>query len=455
MNISIIKRIKHTLQGLSGKLIALFSMIAILFVLIIGVSLNSFHKDYFKQKVRPYLGKYLDYVRLDIGVPADYSRAELLAEKLNMTIMIVDSRGQWSSDGAVQPVVSRDIRYRFRKKGVRYGQVEIDGNDYVAMKSAGTTLFFGLSHFKHEKKHPRVLIPLVLLLVILLLLYYATRKLFLPILVIKEGVREIGAGNLAYRIDVKRHDELGVLAEDINGMAEKLQKILDAKRQLLLAVSHELRSPLTRANVAIEMLEDSVLKQQLKRDVDEVGDLVSEILETERLTNNHQALDKTNCNMVALCDEVVDSFLVAHPENDQALRCDLPDEDVILLIDKTRIKLLLKNILSNALRYKTQQVVLSVSVHGESLVVQVSDDGEGIASDVLPYLTEPFYRVDPARQRQTGGYGLGLYLCKVIADAHGGELVIQSQQGSQQGSEQGALQGSGTQVRVILPLSDC
>ncbi|MGS2717284.1 ATP-binding protein [Eionea flava] len=431
--------IRQKFQGLSGKLMALFAMIAVLFVLIIGIGLNHFYKDYFKQKVRPYLGKYLEYVRQDIGIPADYVKAAALAEKLNMTIMIVDPRGRWSSDVRIQPIDPREIEQRFRRKGVRYGHAEIEGTDYLVMTSAKTTFFFGLGHFKHERKHPRIIVPLILLLAVLLLLYYATHKLFHPILVIKEGVREIGAGNLAYRIDVKRHDELGVLAADVNAMAEQLEKILDAKRQLLLAVSHELRTPLTRANVAIEMLDDSALKKQLKQDIGEVGDLVSEILETERLSNNHQALDKIDTDFVELCREVVDTLSAKNADHAQSLRCDFSSASIMLSVDKTRIKLLLKNILSNALRYKKQQVLLSVFVQDGHVIAQISDDGEGIANDVVEHLTEPFYRVDPARQRQTGGYGLGLYLCKVIAEAHGGQLVISSQE------------GVGTDVRVTLP----
>jgi signal transduction histidine kinase len=429
------------LRGLSGKLIALFLVIAVLFVLTVGASLSHFYKDYFKNKVRPHVTRYLEYVREDIGLPADYAQAALLADKLNMTIMIVDSRGQWSSDSSVPRINLSDIDNKFRRKGIRYGQIEIEDKDYAAMTLSGTTLLFDLERFKHERKNPRIFAPLLFLLIILSILYYATRKLFSPILTIQEGVRKIGGGDLDHRIDIKRRDELGVLATDINAMADELQKMLDAKRQLLLAVSHELRSPLTRANVAIEMLDDSVLKQQIKQDVQEVGDLVSEILEIERLSQHHQALDKAEQDIVVLCNELVNNFRVDQPQEAAALRYELPAESILLYFDKTRIKLLLKNIVSNAMRYKTERVCLSVYTADDSVVLQISDDGDGIEEDLIPHLTEPFYRVDPARQRQTGGYGLGLYLCQVIAHAHGGRLDIQSQL------------GEGTCVRVFLPLN--
>lgn len=451
------------IHSLSGKLIALFLLIAVLFVLTVGASLNHFYKGHFKNKVRPHLTKYLEYVRADIGLPADYDKALQLADKLHMIITIVDSRGQWSSDNAVLDLNLDDIDYKFRKDGVRYGQMEVDDNDYATMtlshpNASGdgslseTTLLFDLGQFKHQREKTRAFAPLLFLLVVLLIFYYAIRKLFSPILTIQEGVREIGTGNLDRRIEVNRQDELGVLATDINAMADELQKMLDAKRQLLLAVSHELRSPLTRANVAIEMLDDSALKQQIKQDVQEVGDLVSEILETERLSHNHQALDLTEQNVGALCEELCQEWyqepnnVAADTSSDKrqtpdSLRWLIPTEALVLSIDKTRIKLLLKNILSNALRYKTQAVSLTLSTREHELLIEIVDDGEGIEEGIIAHLTEPFYRVDPSRQRQTGGYGLGLYLCKVIAEAHGGRLDIESQL------------GKGTCVRVFLPLN--
>lgn len=105
---------------------------------------------------------------------------------------------------------------------------------------------------------------------------------------------------------------------------------------------------------------------------------------------------------------------------------------------------MLKNLLENALRHNgpdSQPPLLSLEQDQDELVFTVQDYGEGIEEQHLPHLTEPFYRVDPARQRQTGGYGLGLYLCRVIAETHGGTLEIKSRR------------GAGTTIVVRLPLS--
>jgi signal transduction histidine kinase len=433
-------------QTLSKKLIALFLIMALVFLFIVGASLGHFIKHHFEHRIKPHLFQYLEYVRNDIGVPADHQKAKALADKLSIDIVIIDQSGVWTSNAQPVDVRAMEVDHQHMVNGVEYAEAEIGKKEYASMAVGDTRFLFDLSQIKHKRERPRALMPLGFLLLILFVLYYATRKLFAPIIIIQEGVKQIGLGKLDHRIEVKRNDELGVLADDINCMAEELQKMLDAKRQLLLAVSHELRSPLTRANVAVAMLGDNDLTRQIKDDIQEMEALISDILETERLSTQHHVLEKESQVMNDLCREVIADYF---PHDSLVLQ--LPDTNVIAVVDQSRIRLLLKNIIGNALRYQRDLTTVSLSVQGDELLITVTDDGSGVAASDIPHLTEPFYRVDPARQRQTGGYGLGLYLCKVIADAHGGELVIQSQQGNQQG----VPQGSGTQVRVILPLSDC
>ena len=209
---------------------------------------------------------------------------------------------------------------------------------------------------------------------------------------------------------------------------------------MLLAISHELRSPLTRAKVAVALLDDPQQRNEITRDLDELDRLVEELLETERLTTRHRVLDRRPVSLNALVEEVIVSFFAG--TNVQRA---LPAQDVQAEVDSARIKLLLKNLLDNAVRHTPTgaappEVTLDPTPDGCALTVR--DHGTGIAPEHLPHLTEPFYRADPARRRETGGYGLGLYLCRVIAEAHGGTLAIDS------------TPGQGTTVRVMLPRHD-
>jgi len=283
----------------------------------------------------------------------------------------------------------------------------------------------------------RLWLPLGALLLVLAALYYATRALFRPIDGIQAGVERIGAGELEHRLDVPRRDELGDLARSINGMADEIRRMLEAKRELLLAISHELRSPLTRAKVAVALLEDAGQRAEITGELDELAQLIEELLETERLASPHRVLDRRPVSLNALVDEVLASFFAG-----RAVQRDFPALEVRAEVDAPRIKLLLKNLLDNALRHTPAGALppeVMLQQASNEIALTVRDHGGGIAPEHLPHLTEPFYRADPSRRRETGGYGLGLYLCRVIAEAHGGALAIDS------------APGRGTAVRVILP----
>ena len=161
-------------------------------------------------------------------------------------------------------------------------------------------------------------------------------------------------------------------------------------------------------------------------------------METERLSSRHTKLNKTKCVIKALINDVVQTW-----HKNAGIIIQLPEADVMLDIDSSRIKLLLKNLLDNAVTHSPENSLpteISLSLQENYATITVTDHGKGIEAQHLPNLTEPFYRVDPSRQRETGGYGLGLYLCKMIAEAHGGRLKIESNV------------GTGTRVVVQLPL---
>lgn len=430
---------KHNIKhSLSSKLLVLFIVMAVLFLFMVGGSLRLVFKHHFDHNVRSHLVQYLKYVREDIGLPADYERARQLADSLNIEIGIFDDRGIWSSSNRQFDISNMEIEYGHMVEGIEYAQVEIHEEEFFMMRVEQTRMLFNIPNLRQEKQGVRAFLPLLVLLLVLFALYHATRYLFAPILHIQDGVKRIGSGELNHRVDVNRRDELGVLADDVNTMAQDIQKMLDAKRQLLLAVSHELRSPLTRANVATEMLSEEKLKQHIKTDLQEMEHLIEEILETERLNTRHNVLDKREQSL----NELIRETIAAYFEND-VINLELPEQVINANVDAARIKLLLKNLIENALKY-TSNDSKAVEVHllqndGKAHMC-IKDYGQGIDAEHIPYLTEPFYRVDPARQRETGGYGLGLYLCRIIAEAHDGNLQISSKLGHM------------TEIKIILPI---
>lgn len=421
-------KIMQSRHSLSGKLVLLFVIMAFLFVIFVGSGFRHFINHHFKDNVRPHIVKYLEYVQADIGSPPDPQRAKQLANELNLEIHIINNERTWSSQDRKFDLSDIKIEHTHAINGRQYNLVEYEKREYLMTEVDGSTLLFTVPRLRPERSSFRGWLPFVILLTILVLLYFATRRLFSPIETIQAGVKRFGQGELDHRIQINRRDELGELAENFNGMANDIQQMLEAKRQLLLAISHELRSPLTRAKVASEFLDDEQQKARINRELDEMETLIEELLETERLTTRHRVLNKTRQNLTALVTEVKNTYFDNMP-----LTLSLPESPVNIDIDAARIKLLIKNLIDNAVRHTPEdnsppQVLLQKQI--DKVVIQVTDTGPGIEEKHLPRLTEPFYRADPSRQRETGGYGLGLYLCKIIAEAHGGSLQIESKLGA-------------------------
>ncbi|MDH5345475.1 MAG: ATP-binding protein, partial [Gammaproteobacteria bacterium] len=272
------------------------------------------------------------------------------------------------------------------------------------------------------------LLPIILAigLIWLLVAYLCVNWLFRPINSIREGAARIGSGDLEYRISGFRRDQLGDLAEDVNKLAADVRSMLDAKRHLMLGISHELRSPLSRLRLALEFIEDSDRKEAVRAEISEMEEIISTLLEAERLNTRHAALTRSKVLISEFIEQLVDVYFDRDRER---ISVEIDDESIEADMDHVRIALLLKNLVSNALRYTSPDdgpVSISARKDGRDLVLVVEDRGPGFSPDQRANFAEPFYRGDPSRTRETGGYGLGLYLARLIAEAHGGTLEVDS-----------------------------
>ena len=251
--------------------------------------------------------------------------------------------------------------------------------------------------------------------------YFMVNRLLDPVRMLRRGAERIRSGDLSYRVHNERQDELGALTDSINHMADSLQSMLEAKRQLLLAISHELRTPLTKAKLRLEFMPESIEKTNLREDIDEIDHLIGDLIEAERLNDEHTALSAEPVQLAEFVESVVDQYF----SYEGGLEIVLPPEDREFVIDKLRIRLLLTNLLNNAIRHgQDNPLRVEVIFNEASATLIVEDQGEGIGSEHIEQVCEPFYRADSSRQRNTGGFGLGLYLCRLIAQAHGGSIQI-------------------------------
>ncbi|HEY2255069.1 MAG TPA: ATP-binding protein [Variovorax sp.] len=410
------RRWRHSLShSLRLRLIVVFVLLALAMT---GVFLGGMERAFsnsWRDAARPLVGDYVDRLVAELGSPPDVAKAQALVARLPISIRIEGPVVNWDSNP----------ERGWRGPGRR-------GSDWLTRVTAdGHRVSFGPGSFSWEREPQGVgWITLGLLLALIVLAYGYLRRLLRPLDDIRAGAERFGRGAFEQPIPLRRHDELGDLAQRINTMAREIQGMLDAKRALLLALSHELRSPLTRARLNAELLpatpEGAAERAALLRDLAEMRDLITDLLESERLASPHAALHREPVDLEALAREVV----AEHPEGERVV-LDLPAGLLALAVDRARVRLLLRNLVDNALRHgadATQPPRLSLRQSGQGVELEVRDFGPGVDEAQLAHLAEPFYRTDGARQRATGGVGLGMYLCRLVAEAHGGTLSVRNAQ---------------------------
>jgi signal transduction histidine kinase len=394
-----------------------------------------------REAARPLLMDYVDRLAADVsatGTPS-IERAQALTQRLPLTIGIAGPQVNWQSHpGQQRP---HWLRERARERGGDTGWGDDQDWQQLLQRTTadGHRLEFGVNEAVFDRRPKLVGYTLVALLVLTLLAFLYVRRLLRPLDDIRQGALRFGAGEFGQPIPVRHPqgpDELGELAATINTMGRDIHQMLEAQRALLLAISHELRSPLTRARLNTELLpegeEIAPQREALLRDLSEMARLISDLLESERLAGRHQALHREPTDPAALAREVIDELAAAQPAARHiALHVsgDLPT----LALDRIRVRLLLRNLLDNAMRHSAGAPVpvtlyLRPWTAGQGIELEVRDHGPGVPDDQLPHLGQPFFRPDTARTRSAGGVGLGLYLCRLVAQAHGGTLAVRNAQ---------------------------
>lgn len=427
-------------RSLSFRLLAIFAVLGGLFVLgTINAIQRFYNSDQIRGLISGHLSLHVQYVREDIGVPPRIDRAINITERVPVDIRILGPSIDWASDPAF-PRVSELVfasSPRFSDdpdawvdelRGVDFASTE--NHDFLRMQQGGYDIVVSSPRISDVSDSPDLVTQVIVLgLALLLITYLAVRWLFMPIRAIRTGAAHIGRGNFDHRITQIRRDQLGDLAEDINQLAGDVESMLDAKRALLLGISHELRTPLSRMRLGLEFLEDEEHKEEIKAEIIEMEKIVASLLEAERLSLRHVKLARTDVVVGELIRELLDDFFTRERER---IEVHEPDQSITARLDEARITLLLKNLLSNALRYSKPDdgpVEIAYKIDGSELVFTVRDHGPGIPREQAEHFGEPFYRSDPSRTRASGGTGLGLYLAMLVAKAHRGTLQLVDKDG--------------------------
>ncbi|OUR60744.1 hypothetical protein A9Q74_12310 [Colwellia sp. 39_35_sub15_T18] len=280
----------------------------------------------------------------------------------------------------------------------------------------------------------RFTIPTLVSLVFCLLLAHSFSK---PVRLIKKAATKLGQGDFATRVTLtsQRNNELGQLAQSFNQMAEQLQQHQSAQQRLLGDVSHELRSPMTRLQMALGLAQQEATtpqarEQYLQRcqlEIDRLDQMVADVLSLSRLENTLQTANFQPVNLSLLVQNIVNDEQFTADEKSINIYISIA-EDIHLVADQNLLISAITNVLNNAVKYSPEQSIIKVDLsrHKNEITLAITDSGNGVPEQALTQLFAPFYRVNLARDRHTGGTGLGLAIAKQAILAHHGKIFAKN-----------------------------
>lgn len=402
-------------RSVFGKLVVIMLVMAFC---IIGLVLG-----FFIHFVNPMVGATVegmlgDYGRRIAADAPDLQEARSLATRLHVQIRYEGPDGAWTTDEGL-PTIAQVLA----RPGSDDWLNPVWGRSgyLVNAPNGGHYLFAWEFGQQAHAAHDRLLLLLLgLMIAVFVAAHLVLSRALRPLRALQDGVGRLSAGDLDVVLASCTRDEFGALTEAFNRMAARVKEMLRARDQLLLDVSHELRSPLTRLKVALALLPDSPRKAQAEADVAEMEAMTTELLELERLRDGRTPRN-TRADLVALLRDAAQAYADTPP----GVRVSASPPEISLDLDVDGLRTVLRNLLGNAAKYSlpdSRPIELSVTRAGDSLIVRVVDDGPGIPDKDLASVFEPFFRVDRSRSRRTGGYGLGLSICKRIVEAHGGRI---------------------------------
>ena len=271
-------------------------------------------------------------------------------------------------------------------------------------------------------------------LVCYLLSWFLTK----PIVLLRAATRQLAAGNLTARAgapSAQRRDEVAGLIRDFDTMAERLETLVNAQSRLLNDISHELRSPLARLNVALGLArqrsgqDNEAMLERIELEASRLNELIGRILTLARLEDGEQCISRSPVPLNELIANVAEDAEFEAQARHSHVRCSIPEGDWGVPGDASLLHSAVENVVRNAIRYTREGTSVEIELEKTeaqntvTAVLRVSDSGPGVPADALDKMFQPFYRLDDARGRLTGGVGLGLAITDRAVRFHGGTVA--------------------------------
>lgn len=258
------------------------------------------------------------------------------------------------------------------------------------------------------------------LLIMIILAVIASKWVTRPLEILSRAAEKLGRDINSPPLKIFGCKEVKNAAQAFNTMQIRIKRYVDDRENLLAAISHDLKTPITRMRLRIEMCDESPFKNKLSKDLNDMESMVHTTLEYMR--GNQQKENSQTMNIMALCESMQDDYF------EMGMQFKINGSAKKIKAQPSALKRCLTNLLDNALRY-SNDVSLILEDSDNQLTIKVQDKGIGLTKEQIEKVFDPFYRVESSRSRETGGTGLGLSIARNIARAHGGDLVLNSKPG--------------------------
>ncbi|WP_067727166.1 ATP-binding protein [Oceanobacillus damuensis] len=284
-----------------------------------------------------------------------------------------------------------------------------------------------------------IVIGLVTVVLTIITVFILSRLITGPLIKMKEATEQLSKGNHKVEMHTDRRDELGELANSISTLSNDLERLKNERNEFLASISHELRTPLTYIKGYADIVSrDDISDEEkneyieiIREESDQLTVLVKNLFELAKMDQNKFIIDQKDIVYGELIHLITERVRPALQEKNITFSVRCPNH-IIAHVDPERIQQVLLNILDNAKKHTSvgKRISLEVSQNKREIITIISDEGEGIPEEDLPYIFERLYRVEKSRSRLSGGTGLGLAIAKEIVESHGGTIEVKSELGA-------------------------
>ncbi len=427
-----------------------------------GVNINPYRQDFVYKTLSYYAQTALD-IKVKQGEAAFITFLTQLEEHISLHSYVFDQQGQAIYGTTPLPSVAQPLTNQANTEGmeIRAG----NGTVFISLRRTATNnesynfiweVKFGpppLPLFSSRLGY-QVIRIIAIILAAGLLCYWLSRYFTTPIVQLTQATQELANGNLNIRIGnplATRKDELADLAKNFNLMAARISQLLEAQKQLIRDISHELRSPLARLNVALLLARKRAGSQanealdRIELESERLNELIGQLLMLARMESGKEITQIEPIPLEQLIQELAaDADFEAQSMGKSVKIVDT--EPCEIDADETLLRRAIENVLRNAIRYTLRETTVEVSLHTQTLsdktyaIISVSDHGEGVPTERLSQLFLPFYRVSDSRERGSGGTGLGLAIVEQAVKLHHGKVNATN------------IPNAGLKIEIQLPL---